>query len=125
MPRYDFRCCNCKNRFEIKMAYEEYGVKDVICPHCGSGDAERFIRNVRLLRSEGGRVAEFDQFAGMDDLAAMEENPRELGRMMKKMSSELGEEMPPEFNEVVDRLESGQKPEDIEKELPDYGIGDA
>jgi len=124
MPQYDFRCRDCKNRFEVQISYEEYGVKDVICPHCGSNDIERVIRKVRLLRSEEGRVAEFDQFTGMDDLAAMEENPRELGRMMKKMSSELGEEIAPEFNEVVDRLESGQKPEDIEKDLPDYGMDD-
>ncbi len=125
MPRYDFRCRKCKKLFEIQMTYEDYGVKKVHCPHCGSGGAERFIKNVRLLRSEESRIAEFDQFSGMDDLAAMEENPRELGRMMKKMSSELGEEMSPEFNEVVDRLESGQKPEDIEKDLPDFGIGNA
>jgi len=27
--------------------------------------------------------------------------------------------MPPEFDEVVDRLEKGQSPEDIERDLPD------
>jgi hypothetical protein len=30
----------------------------------------------------------------------------------------LGEELPPEFDEVVDRLEKGQSPEEIEKEVP-------
>ena len=38
---------------------------------------------------------------------------------MRKMSSEVGEEMPPEFDEVVNRLEAGQSPEEIEKHLPD------
>ena len=37
------------------------------------------------------------------------------------MSSELGDEAGPEFDEVVDRLEKGQNPEEIEKELPDLG----
>lgn len=124
MPRYDFRCRKCKKRFEIQISYEEYGENDVICPHCGSSDTERIIRRVRLLRSDESRIAEFDPFSGVEDLEAMEENPRELGKMMKKMSSELGEEMGPEFNEVVDRLEKGQKPEDIEKDLPDFGVGD-
>ena len=27
----------------------------------------------------------------------------------------MGEDLPPEFDEVVDRLEKGQSPEDIEK----------
>ena len=34
--------------------------------------------------------------------------------MMRKMSSEMGEDMGPEFDEVVGRLEAGQSPEDIE-----------
>ena len=38
---------------------------------------------------------------------------------MRRMSREMGEEMPPEFDEVVDRLEAGQSPEDIESALPD------
>jgi hypothetical protein len=31
--------------------------------------------------------------------------------------------LPAEFNDVVDRLEKGQSPEDIEKEMPDLGSG--
>ena len=42
---------------------------------------------------------------------------------MKQMSSELGEDPGPEFNEVVDRLEKGQSPEQIERDLPDFGDG--
>jgi len=37
------------------------------------------------------------------------------------MSREMGEEMGPEFDEVVDRLEGGQSPEEIEKDLPELG----
>jgi hypothetical protein len=40
---------------------------------------------------------------------------------MRKMSKEAGEDLGPEFNEVIDRLESGQSPEEIEKSLPDLG----
>ena len=43
---------------------------------------------------------------------------------MRKMGNELGEEMPPEFDEVVDRLEKGQSPEEIESALPDLGLDD-
>ena len=48
-------------------------------------------------------------------------HPKAMGQMMRKMGKEMGEEMPPEFHEVVDRLESGQSPEDIEKAIPDLG----
>ncbi len=50
-----------------------------------------------------------------------EEDPRSMARMMRKMGHELGEDMPPEFDEVVDRLESGQSPEEIEESMPDLG----
>jgi hypothetical protein len=37
------------------------------------------------------------------------------------MGNEMGEELPPEFDDVVDRLEAGQSPEEIESALPDMG----
>ena len=40
---------------------------------------------------------------------------------MRKMSNEMGEDLGPEFEEVVDRLEAGQSPEEIEKSLPELG----
>ena len=52
--------------------------------------------------------------AGLD-----EEDPRSLGRFMRKMSTEMGEDMGPEFDEVVKRLEKGQSPEEIEAAMPD------
>jgi hypothetical protein len=77
---------------------------------------------VRIARSEESRLESFDDLSGLEGL---EDDPRAMGRMMRKMSSELGEEMPPEFDEVVDRLERGQSPEDIERELPELaGDGD-
>ncbi len=58
-------------------------------------------------------------------LEGMEDDPKALGRMMKKMGKEMGEDMPPEFNDVVDRLEAGQSPEEIESALPDLGADTA
>jgi hypothetical protein len=39
------------------------------------------------------------------------------------MGHELGEEMPPEFDEVIDRLEAGQSPEEIEESMPELAEG--
>lgn len=61
-----------------------------------------------------------NQFPGMDGL---EDDPKALGRVMRKLSRETGEHLPPEFNEVVDRLESGQSPQEIESALPDLDAG--
>lgn len=55
------------------------------------------------------------------DFEGLENDPKAMGRMMRKMGKELGEALPPEFDEVVDRLEAGQSPEEIEKAIPDLG----
>jgi hypothetical protein len=48
-----------------------------------------------------------------------ESDPKSLGRWMRKMSDEVGEDLGPEFDEVVGRLEAGESPEDIEESMPD------
>jgi hypothetical protein len=64
-----------------------------------------------------------ESMADPNALAGIDEDPRALGKMMREMSSEVGEEMGPEFDEVVGRLEAGQSPDEIEKQLPDLGAG--
>lgn len=118
MPIYDYRCLDCKRRFDVFMTYAEYGNKIVTCKHCNSLNITRKIGRVRIARSDESRL---ENFSDPSSLEGLEDDPVALGRMMRKMSGELGEEMPEEFDEVVNRLEAGQSPEDIEKELPDLG----
>ena len=119
MPTYDFICNKCEKRFEVFMTFSEYGKKAVHCTHCKSGNVRRRMTKVRIARSEESRMesvaGDFSGFEGLED------DPKALGKMMRKMGSEMGEELPPEFDDVVDRLESGQSPEEIESALPDLG----
>ena len=121
MPTYDFICNNCNQRFDIFLTYAEYGKKTVKCVHCGNKDVRRRMTKVRIAKSEESRMDSMaDEFSGLEGL---ENDPQAMGRMMRKMGKEMGEEVPPEFDEVVDRLESGQSPEEIESSLPDLGGG--
>ena len=121
MPSYEFRCLNCRRRFDIFMKFSEYGTRVVACPHCKSENVQRKIGRIRVARSEGSRI---ENMADPSNLAGMEDDPRALGRMMREMRHETGEDMGPEFDEVIGRLESGQSPQDIEKDLPDLGGDD-
>jgi len=116
MPLYQYRCLNCKKRFEIYMSYSEYGTRPVACTHCGSSNVQRRIGRIRLARSEESRL---ESLADPSALEGLEDDPRALGRMMRQMSQETGEEMGSEFDEVIDRLEAGQSPDDIEKAMPE------
>ena len=119
MPTYDFICNNCNQRFDAFLTFAEYGKKTVKCAHCNSKNVRRRMTKVRIAKSEEGRMDSMaDDFSGFEGL---EDDPKAMGRMMRKMGKEMGEELPPEFDEVVDRLESGQSPEEIEKDIPDLG----
>lgn len=116
MPTYDFICNDCHQRFEVFLTFAEYGKTTVKCTLCGSKNVRRRLTKVRIAKSEESRMETMaDDFSGFEGL---EEDPRAMGRMMRKLGKEMGEELPPEFDEVVDRLEKGQSPEEIEKEVP-------
>jgi putative FmdB family regulatory protein len=119
MPTYDFICNNCNQRFDVFMTFSEYGKKRVTCTHCKSKNVRRRMTKVRIAKSEDSRMDNMaDDFSGLEGL---EDDPRAMGQMMRKMGKQMGEDLPPEFNEVVDRLEKGQSPEEIESALPDLG----
>jgi hypothetical protein len=107
------------------MSFSEYGTRTVTCPKCSSKNVRRGIPRVRMTKSEDSRMESLaSEFSDPSALAGLENDPQAMGRMMRKMGKEMGEDIPPEFNEVVDRLEKGQSPEEIEKEIPDMGGGD-
>ena len=118
MPNYPYICLDCKKSFVIFLRYEEYDHTEVVCPSCNRSNVTRRLGRVRFARSEESRL---DVMADPGQLAGIEDDPRAMASLMKQMSRELGEDPGPEFNEVVDRLEKGQSPEQIERDLPDLG----
>lgn len=116
MPYYDYRCKNCHKRFSIFLSYEEYGVKPVLCTFCQSNKVVRLINSVRFARSFESRL---DGMSNPDDLDGLENDPKALGRMMREMSRETGDDLGSEFDEVVNRLEKGEDPDQIASSIPD------
>ncbi len=72
-----------------------------------------------MPRSEESRMESMADPSGWGDLD--ENDPKSMARMMKKMGTEMGEDLGPEFNEVMDRLEAGEDPESIESSLAPSG----
>jgi putative FmdB family regulatory protein len=119
MPTYDFICNNCNQRFDVFLTFAEYGKKTVTCVHCKSRNVRRRMTKVRIAKSDDSRMESMaDEFSGIESL---EDDPKAMGRMMRKMGKEMGDDLPPEFDDVVGRLEAGQSPEEIESAIPDLG----
>lgn len=122
MPIYDYYCRTCRRR--VSLFYRTLSAAAAaapICPQCQGQELRRLVSRVAVVKSEEARLDALSDPSMLDGFD--EEDPRALARMMRRMSDELGEGMDPEFDEVIDRLESGQAPEDIEKEMPNLPGG--
>lgn len=118
MPIYEYRCQDCHRRVSLFFrTITEAEEATPTCPYCGSTRLMRRISRVAMVRSEESRL---ESLMDTDFLSGLDENdPRSLARFMRKMGDELGEDLGDEFEEVVDRLEAGESPEDIEKSMPE------
>jgi len=121
MPNYEYGCLDCRKRVSIYQTYAEYGRVPVTCPKCGGAHLSRLVNRVRVLRSEESRMDALSEPGDWDSVD--EDDPRAMARMMRHMGQEMGEDLPPEFDEVVDRMEAGEDPDEIEKDFPELAAG--
>ena len=121
MPVYEFRCNDCGRKVALRYAtIAEYASATPACPRCHGTNLTRLISRVAIKRSSLSRLFSGDvsDDSALDDLENAD--PATLGRALREMGDEVGEDMGPEFDEVVTRLERGESPEDIEAALPDF-----
>ena len=105
MPIYEYRCAVCRKRSSIFVRSVSSPVR-ASCEHCGGKKLSRLLSRVHV---HGGRASLDDpsSFDGID-----ESDPRAVARMMRQMGEESGEELGPEFDDMVGRMERGESPED-------------
>lgn len=132
MPIYEYQCEQCRKVFSF-LVRNVATHQPPTCPGCGHGKMTRALS--RFAAHSGKRRAENadvdsatpsgdDMPPGMERLMAEadgidENDPRAMGRFMRKMAEETGEPMPPEMNEMIRRLEAGEDPESIEADMGD------
>lgn len=122
MPYYNYRCRECGRKVTLFFSnYAAYDEAEPTCTGCSSTNLVALIGRVAVAKSEDARL---DALADPTSMSGLDENdPKSLGRWMRRMSGEMGEDLGPEFDEVVGRLESGEDPESIEESMPDLGEG--
>jgi putative FmdB family regulatory protein len=121
MPIYEYRCGNCKRR--VSIFFRSFSaIGEPRCPNCDSSNLTRLVSKVAALKSEESRLDALSDPASFGDVD--ENDPKSMARFMRKMGGEMGEDMGPEFDEMVNRLESGESPEEIEKSMPGLAGGE-
>jgi len=110
VPIYEYRCNRCQRRVSI-FQRSMRGAVAAVCSHCGSADLTRLISRVAVMRSEESHFEDLASGASLADLD--ESDPRSVARWARRMGREMGEEMGPEFDEMVERMEAGEMPDDL------------
>ena len=148
MPIYEYLCPECNVIFSF-MVKNVRKAKKAYCPRCGNTKTmERVMSNFASTgltrKSSDSSLGEDSSGApGGDDMPdltpgqeremmrlmgqieGMDENdPKQMGTLMRKMSEITGEGLDPEMEEAVRRLEAGEDPDKIEEDLGDFGMGD-
>ncbi len=110
MPIYEFRCNRCRSRVSVFQRRVDSPV-GAVCSNCGSDDLERLVSRFAVVRGEDAVLDSLEDdslLAGVD-----ESDPRSVAAWARKMSSRYGEEMEPEFDDMIDRMEAGETPDEL------------
>jgi len=106
MPIYEYRCRKCQKRFSV-LTLRVSETPTVQCDTCGSRQADRLLSRFAMPKSDDARMASLSDpgaLAGLD-----ESDPKSVGRWMRKMGKEMGEDVPGEdLDAMVDEIESGE-----------------
>jgi putative FmdB family regulatory protein len=100
LPIYEYRCADCGRG--ASLLARTYDAPPPPCPHCGRAGLERLISRVALLRSEddlGPPQADGGYDYYRDD--------RNIGRWTKKRLADLGVDLGPQVDEVIEKARDG------------------
>ena len=121
MPIYEFRCNTCKKRVSVFQRSIAASTAPV-CPNCGADDLTRLVSRFAVVRTEDQRLDSLDDdslLSGVD-----EDDPRSVAAFARKMQAKMGEDVEPEFEEMIDRMEAGEMPDDLDEGDEGGGDGD-
>ncbi len=136
MPIYEFYCDACNVIFNF-FSSRVNTTRIPSCPRCGKGKLEKQISTFATIgkaREEGGD----DPLSGLDETKMErafeslmreaehinEDDPKQMAAMMRKFTAQTGIKLGDSMEEALSRMEAGEDPEQVEKEMGDILNGD-
>lgn len=109
MPLYEYRCKDCRRRTTV-LVKSISNPSEPSCRHCGGSSLTRLISKVFVHRSWGDSLDWAPDSGYPDDVD--QQDPKRMAQWMRRMQKEMGEEVTPEFEGMLDELESEANTDD-------------
>ena len=128
MPIYEFYCDQCNVIFNF-LSSRVNTSKIPDCPRCGKSEMSKQISTFATIGK--AKDESEDPFAGFDESKmenafeslmkeagnVNEDDPRQMASLMRKFTSQTGMQLGDSMEEALSRMESGEDPEQVEKEM--------
>ena len=130
MPIYEFYCDQCNVIFNFFSSRVNTS-KIPDCPRCGKKELPKQISTFATI----GKAKEEsdDPLAGFDETKMEsafeslmkdaeninEDDPRQMATLMRKFTSQTGMHLGDSMEEAISRMEAGEDPDQVEKEMGD------
>ncbi len=112
MPLYEYECLACHATFtEIVLPWERN--KLIQCPRCHGQEVKKLVSRFSYHQSEQDRLEKINTRAPRDE--SYYRDDRNIGLWAKKRAKELGVDLGPKFDEVVEKARSGKILDEYDK----------
>ncbi len=130
MPIYEYYCDQCNVIFNFYSSR----VNTEKIPSCPKCDKKELSKQISTFATIGkAREESDDQFAGLDESKMEhafeslmreaehinEDDPKQMASLMRKFTSKTGLHLGDSMEEALSRMEAGEDPEQVEKEMGD------
>ena len=131
MPIYEFFCDSCNvvfNFFSSRVNTETIPS----CPKCGKAKLDKQLSTFATI-GKASEEEEGDPMAGLDESKmeqafeslmheaehVNEDDPRQMANLMRKFTDKTGIRLGDSMEEAISRMEAGEDPESVEREMGD------
>ncbi|NWF91984.1 MAG: zinc ribbon domain-containing protein [Syntrophaceae bacterium] len=112
MPIYEYRCNQCGREFsELFLSIRQ--VKEVKCKFCNSSNLTKLLSSFRVHQTEESRLANFDTSKPRGE--DFYRDSRNVGLWAKKRMREMGIDLGPKLDEIVEKGRTGKILEEYNK----------
>lgn len=110
MPIYEYRCQSCHRKFSmLNRSFSE--IKEPRCTHCGSTNGTRLMSQVTVIKGGDDFMSGMPSWESMTDFD--ENDPRSAARALRRMKDATGEDIGPEGEEILARMDAGEMLDDM------------